>query len=838
MSKFQQIPTSSTSSSSSSSSSSTSSSTSWENINIFNKWTFSFANEMLNLGLERPLQVPDLLPLPKRDEVDYLCQRLEKCYEISKPIHFYPRLMVAMIRSHWFDFTIMILWALAEGAVRVGSPVVIRVLLYCLSDRTKKQEAFIWAGVLGALGVIQAVIHHILFFYSMRLGKSSLSLSSLSLTSSSSLSLSLSSLSGWNWKNATTAMIYKRLFKIKGNSLASAHIDMGTMVNYISNDVSRFDDFSTFVSFFYVSFLELAAVLIILIFQLNVVAGCAGVGITLLLIPIQMKLAQRFAQQRSKTAKSTDRRVRFIKEAIDGISTVKSYGWENPFFLFIQTFRKQEENTIAESQLLRSFNLALYSFGPPASQLVTFAVFWSTGGVLTLPIVFSTISLLQCLRCTMGRQWARSIETGSEAITSCNRIEQFLNLQESIIDNNNSNIDDESYIKSNTDNGIEMKDIELKINCYIDMKRSSFSYSNDKENENVPSLVDLNFSVNKGELLMVVGAVGSGKSSLLASVLGEMTMTSLDAKVMKKKGLRIAYCSQRPWILASSVYNNIILAGDNNDDGITNEEKDNTNDDFLNPKHTDEALYELAVENCQLIPDFLEWPDYDMTMIGERGVSISGGQKARLSMARAIYSNADLNLLDDPLSACDAKVGSALFFNGIIDQLVKRGKSVILATHQLQYLPYANKILVLSPSGKQVFYGTFSKLKEMMSSNDSNNHDDDDDNDDKRSLDFLKATNLFAENSNDTNNDNDKTIIDSSNNDNDNDTRMKKYQKSINIEKRHKINELKEIISEEDRIEGPITVTFAITITIMIITIITIIIIIIIIIITIKVKYL
>jgi ABC-type multidrug transport system ATPase subunit len=194
-------------------------------------------------------------------------------------------------------------------------------------------------------------------------------------------------------------------------------------------------------------------------------------------------------------------------------------------------------------------------------------------------------------------------------------------------------------------------------------------------------------------------------------------------------------------------------------------------------------------------------------------------------MARAIYSNADLNLLDDPLSACDAKVGSALFFNGIIDQLVKRGKSVILATHQLQYLPYANKILVLSPSGKQVFYGTFSKLKEMMSSNDSSNHDDDD-NDDKRSLDFLKATNLFAEN----NNDNDKTIIDSSNNDNDNDTRMKKYQKSINIEKRHKINELKEIISEEDRIEGPITI--------MIITIITIIIIIIIIIITIKVKYL
>jgi len=612
---------------------------------------------------------------------------------------------------------------------------------------------------------------------------------------------------GWNWKNATTAMIYKRLFKIKGNSLSSANIDMGTMVNYISNDVSRFDDFSTFVSFFYVSLLELAAVLIILIFQLNVAAGCAGVGITLLLIPIQMRLAQRFAQQRSKTAKSTDRRVRFIKEVIDGISTVKSYGWENPFFSFIQTFRKQEENTIAESQLLRSFNLALYSFGPPASQLVTFAVFWATGGVLTLPIVFSTISLLQCLRCTMGRQWARSIETGSEAITSCNRIEHFLNLQENINDtSNNDQIDINSNNNDNDNNVIEMNDIDLNINCYLDMKRSSFSYSNDKESNKVPSLLNLNFSVNKGELLMVIGTVGSGKSSLLASILGEMT--SIDGKVMMKKGLRMSYCSQRPWILASSVYNNIILAGDNDDDsgGITNEEKDSTSDDFLNPKHIDEALYESAVENCQLIPDFLEMPDYDMTMIGERGVSISGGQKARLAMARAIYSNADLNLLDDPLSACDAKVGSALFFNGILDQLVKRGgKAVVLATHQLQYLPYADKILVLSSAGKQVFYGTFLQLKEMMSNNDNKNHNDNDD--DKRSLDFLKATNLFADDNNNNNssnsNNNDNTAIDSSNNDNDNnDTKMRKYQKSINIEKRQKINELKEIISEEDRIEG------------------------------------
>ena len=757
--KFESIPTSNTSNTDAKSSSKyiPKPLDSWENINIINKWTFSFANNMLDNGLNKPLQHDDLIALPVRDEVDHICDILEQCYIKSKSISILPRLMIALIWSRWYDITIMILWALAEGAVRIGSPVVIRILLLCLADTNKKKEAYIWAGVLGALGIIQAVIHHILFFYSMRLG--------------------------WNWKNSTTAMVYKKLFKIKGNSLTSANIDMGTMVNYISNDVGRFEDFSTFASFFFVSFLEVIAILIILIYQLNVASGFAGVGITLLLIPIQMKLAQRFASQRSKTAKSTDKRVRFIKEVIDGIATVKSYGWNVPFFSFIQNFRKEETKTIAESQLLRAFNLALYSFGPPAAQFVTFVVFFKTGGTLTLPIVFSTISLLQALRCSMGRQWARSVETGSEAITSCNRIEHFLNLHESASDN--ANEESTNSTDSTDANGIELKALKLDMDCYLDIKKSSFSYSDDKDNNYFASLKGINFSVQKGELLIVVGPVGSGKSSLLSAILGEMTL--MEGKIGLQKGLRLSYCSQRPWILASSVYNNIILAGDDGNDGEC-DKNEGIDFDFLNPKYVNEPLYKLAVENCQLIPDFLEWPDYDMTMIGERGVSVSGGQKARISIARAVYSNSNLNLLDDPLSACDAKVGSALFFDGIVGQLKNRGKSVVLATHQLQYLPFADKLLVLDNDGTQAFFGTFIELKEKIGK------------DPNRAFDFLKATNLFSDDLNTSN------IVESNNDDDETSViKDKTYDKSINIEKRRRLNELKEIISEEDRIEGKVS---------------------------------
>ena len=579
---FQSIPTTTTSSSSSSIDY-------WDTLNILNKWSFSFANDMLDVGQTKPLQFQDLLKLPKRDEVNHLCKRLEKCYDNSKAIAFYPRLMVALIWSHWYDFTVMIIWAIAEGAVRIGSPVVLRILLACLADPEKKKDAFIWAGVLGAIGVIQAIIHHILFFYSMRLG--------------------------WNFKNATTALIYKKLFKIKGNSLASANIDMGTMVNYISNDVGRFEDFSTFCSFFYVSFLEVAAILFVLIDQLNIASAFAGVGLTLILVPVQMRLAQRFAQQRSKTATCTDRRVRFIKEVIDGIATVKSYGWNVPFFQLIQKFRKQETVTIAESQLLRAFNLALYSFGPPTAQFVTFVVFFKTGGSLTLPVIFSTMSLLQALRCTMGRQWARSIETTSEAVTSCVRIEHFLNLNEAITTIDQNDIDDK--------HGIEMSDVQLDMDCYLNVVKAFYSYSDDKDSSYVATLKDLNFSIQKGQLVLVVGAVGAGKSSLLSAMLGEMTL--MEGSMKSKKDLRVSYCAQKPWILASSVYNNIILAGDDGRDDEESDKNEGIDFDFLNPKYVDDDLYKLAVENCQLVPDFLEWPDYDMTLIGERGVSISGG---------------------------------------------------------------------------------------------------------------------------------------------------------------------------------------------------------------------
>lgn len=258
--------------------------------------------------------------------------------------------------------------------------------------------------------------------------------------------------------------------------------------------------------------------------------GFAGVGMTTIFIPIQIYLASKFAGMRTLTAASTDQRVRYISEVIDGIATVKASGWETPFYSLICSYRKTETDAISSSQTLRSVNQGLYYFSSPVAAFATFAVYWGTGGILTIPLVFSTISLLQVLRVSIALHWTRSIERGSEAIASCHRIEFFLNLIDAHTNEllkasdeaqvpNESSTKDKQYTSIPTDADVD------QIELTHDSKESSdfvvlhpsllyrvdkASYCYDGSSEGKPILNNITFSVSRGELLVVVGAVGSG----------------------------------------------------------------------------------------------------------------------------------------------------------------------------------------------------------------------------------------------------------------------------------------------------------------------------------------
>jgi ABC-type multidrug transport system fused ATPase/permease subunit len=194
-------------------------------------------------------------------------------------------------------------------------------------------------------------------------------------------------------------------------------------------------------------------------------------------------------------------------------------------------------------------------------------------------------------------------------------------------------------------------------------------------------LHQVSLTVSSSQLLMVTGSVGSGKSSLLMAILEEIHITKGE---MDTQG-RIAYVSQIPWIFSGTVRDNIVFG-----------------------QSFDETRYNRILEICDLHKDIICFPNGDLSIIGQRGVGLSGGQRARVSLARAVYTDVDIFLMDDPLSAVDARVGQHIFDKCICGELSSRIRIVV--THQVQHLPRADKIAVVQEG--IIIQGTYSELKD------------------------------------------------------------------------------------------------------------------------------
>ena len=383
--------------------------------------------------------------------------------------------------------------------------------------------------------------------------------------------------------------------------------------------------------------LEIMALIAMVAFQLSFYAALAAVGITMVFLPLQMLAAKRFSAAKSKTTRQTDLRVRHISEVIDGIASVKSYGWEIPFFKLISSFRDEECRNIQKSNFLRALNLSIYFCSLSVSSFAAFSVFWALGGKLGVSKVFSTLSLLQALR-NVFYTCTRAVQHSSNAIVNSGRIEIFLTTQD-IKDIGSSNGDGPPPTSADT-GAPDMSD-----DVVYSLRNTRFLYPVDIASESSATLTDISFDLRAGELLMVVGPVGAGKSSLLSSLLGELEYQGERFYVCPRR--RIALCVQKPWLIAATARANICMAGRIGE--TSPEAEPMTGDrvrrpvwaDYKQPREVDEELYALAVNSTMLAVDFLQWTAYDRQEIGARGISVSGGQKARLALARAVYSDAD-----------------------------------------------------------------------------------------------------------------------------------------------------------------------------------------------------
>ncbi|XP_070656012.1 ATP-binding cassette sub-family C member 4-like isoform X2 [Bos indicus] len=455
---------------------------------------------------------------------------------------------------------------------------------------------------------------------------------------------------GMRLRVAVCHMIYRKALRL--SSLAMGKTTTGQIVNLLSNDVNRFDQVMMFLHYLWVGPLQAVAVTALLWMEIGMPC-LAGMAVLIILLLLQSCFGKLFSSLRSKTAAVTDDRISTMSEVISGIKTIKMNAWEKSFIDVISRLRRKEISKILKSSYLRGMNLASFFAVSKIMIFVTFITNDLLDNLITASQVFVVVTLFEALRFSSTLYFPMAVEKVSEAIVSIRRIENFLLLDETPQLNPQLPSDGETIVDMN-----------------------DFTASWDKKS-GTPTLQDLFFTARPGELLAVVGPVGAGKSSLLRAVLGELPPSQGQVSVHG----RIAYVSQQPWVFSGTVRSNILFG-----------------------KKYEKDRYEEVIKACALGEDLWFLEDGDQTLIGDRGTRLSEGQKARVSLARAMYQDADIYLLDDPFSAVDAGVSRHLFEQCICQAL--REKITILVTHQWQYLKAASWILILK-GGKMVQYGTY-----------------------------------------------------------------------------------------------------------------------------------
>uniref|UniRef100_A0A0F7ZCE2 ATP-binding cassette, sub-family C (CFTR/MRP), member 3 n=1 Tax=Crotalus adamanteus TaxID=8729 RepID=A0A0F7ZCE2_CROAD len=449
-------------------------------------------------------------------------------------------------------------------------------------------------------------------------------------------------ITGMRLRTGIIGMVYRKSLVITNSAKRSSTV--GEIVNLMSVDAQRFMDLTTFLNMLWSAPLQICLALYFL-WQALGPSVLAGVAVMVLLIPLNAVIAMKTRAFQVEQMKYKDARIKLMNEILSGIKVLKLYAWEPSFAEKVLEIRKNELRVLKKSAYLNSVSTFAWISAPFLVALTTFAVYVSVDekNVLDAEKAFVSLSLFNLLRFPLN-MLPQVISNIVQTNVSLQRIQHFLSHDE---------LDP---------NCVETKSITPGY--AVTIRHGTFSWAKDLD----PALKDINWLVPSGSLVAIVGQVGCGKSSLVSALLGEMEKLNGDVAV---KG-SIAYVSQLPWIQNATLKDNIL---------------------FGHPLN--ERQYQTVLEACALKQDLEMLPGGDQTEIGEKGINLSGGQRQRVSLARAVISNADVYLLDDPLSAVDSHVAKHIFDNVIGPEGALKGKTRILVTHGIHFLPHVDYIVVV-----------------------------------------------------------------------------------------------------------------------------------------------
>lgn len=482
----------------------------------------------------------------------------------------------------------------------------------------------------------------------------------------------------------------------------------GKIVNLMSTDTARLEQ--VFGGFHLVWVTPVQIFLALALLCINVqYSAVVGFVFVLATIPMMGFATKTLVARRKEVNIFTDQRLGLLQEMFAAVRFIKFSAWETSFLGRVSSIRALEmKGTRSILTTINSFTAGSY-VTPILASMLTFATYSASHSTPTPAAIFSSLALFNALRIPLNTA-TPLIGFFVTANQSLVRIQEFLEAEE--VENSAIHVPNAEYSIKLEDASFtwertsarpdssseslsqvpEKKSAQEKIKDISDdqIEMSSIkggSSSQSTSDDQAPFCLEhISVTVGQGELVAVIGAVGSGKSSLLAALAGEMRLTNGNVFVGDN---RTAYCQQVAWMQNATIRENITFG-----------------------REFDPILYERVVGACALRTDFEALPFGDLTEIGEKGITLSGGQKQRLSIARAIYSEAEIVILDDPLSAVDAHVGGHIMNHAICGLL--RSKTRLLATHQLHVLSQVDRVIWMR-DGSVHKIATFTDLLEYDS---------------------------------------------------------------------------------------------------------------------------
>eukprot|EP00002_Diphylleia_rotans_P023662 TRINITY_DN4654_c0_g1_i15.p1 TRINITY_DN4654_c0_g1~~TRINITY_DN4654_c0_g1_i15.p1 ORF type:complete len:1232 (+),score=276.19 TRINITY_DN4654_c0_g1_i15:43-3738(+) len=502
-------------------------------------------------------------------------------------------------------------------------------------------------------------------------------------------------------------LIYRKSLRL--SSVSRQEFTVGQLVNMMNTD-----SYKVLEVYFFGHYLWICPLVIVgcLYFLYGVLGNATFVGfaVMVILIPVIGKLTKLVSVVAQSTLEVTDERVKILNEVIQGIRIIKYYAWETSFMESIAQKREQEIRLFRRSGYFKTLNNFLISSVPLFVALSSFLYYTLVDDKeLTPGVAFTSLALFNAMRFPLYILPTVLVDF-IEAFVSAKRISEFLSCAElsntllapSQADTSsktqpphkeesgkNSSTAVSYQLPVNDDSDLQSPEMEdapdmkpeqsvksLSNPVVVSINGGDFSWNPEAE----PTLRNINLEVRKGEFVMIVGTVGSGKSSLIASLIQEIPQVK---GTTERRGT-IAYAPQQAWIKNDTVQSNILFG-----------------------KPFAPQRYRKVIQACALESDLQVLTAGDQTEIGEKGINLSGGQKQRVSLARCVYFDADIVIMDDSLSAVDSHVGRHIFDKCFMSFL--RNKTRIFATNQAHFLPYASQIIVLD-KGAVIAQGSYEEI--------------------------------------------------------------------------------------------------------------------------------